>query len=140
MSDVVQPSDCVRAREDASARLDGELAELDAARLRAHLQQCAECHAFAEEIERVAALLRGAPLEQTAIGARLEEPQPRTALRVVALVAAAVVAVAAAAAASRAPMRAVRFVPSGAFAQLNTDRIPPSLRGLRRELSLFVAT
>jgi hypothetical protein len=50
------------------------------------------------------------------------------------------VAVAAAAAASRAPTRTERFVPSGAFAQLNDDRIPPALRGVRRDRTVFVAT
>ena len=140
MPHAVQPSECARARADSSARLDGELAELDAARLRAHLHACAECRAFAEEIERAAALLRGAPLEHAAIRACNGEPQPRTP-RVAVLVAAAAVGVSvAAAAAFRAPTQAVRFVPHGAFAQLDADRVPPALRSVRRERSLFVAT
>ena len=46
----VPPSDCTRARESASARLDGELVELHAARLEAHLRACPECREFAEGI------------------------------------------------------------------------------------------
>ena len=96
---AVQPSECAQARAAASLRLDGELAELDVARLRAHMQRCAECRAFAEEIGRAAALLRGASLEQATFGS-FREPQPGTA-RVAVPVAAVAVVVAAAAAAAQ---------------------------------------
>jgi predicted anti-sigma-YlaC factor YlaD len=56
----VPPSDCARARESASARLDGELAELDAARLDVHLNSCSECQSFADEIAKTGGLLRAA--------------------------------------------------------------------------------
>jgi len=51
------------ARETASARLDGEVSELEAARLDAHLSGCAECRLFAAEIGSIAVGLRAAALE-----------------------------------------------------------------------------
>jgi predicted anti-sigma-YlaC factor YlaD len=59
----VPPTDCMLARESASARLDGELPELDALRLDAHLASCAECAGFAASIAGATAQLRAAPLE-----------------------------------------------------------------------------
>src|SRR5947208_138997 len=60
----VPPSDCARARESASARLDGELAELQAVQLEAHLRFCEECRAYASGIDLITRRLRAAPLEQ----------------------------------------------------------------------------
>lgn len=62
----VPPSDCARARESASARFDGELGELDAARLDAHLNSCSECQSFADGIAKTGGLLRAAPLHRPA--------------------------------------------------------------------------
>lgn len=59
----VSPIECVQARESASARLDGELPELDDVRLTAHLRGCADCRAFAEAAAALAVELRTAPLE-----------------------------------------------------------------------------
>src|SRR5258707_7588726 len=56
--------ECSRARDAASARLDGPLPELDEARLDAHLDGCDDCRTFAAEAGALAALLRAAPLEQ----------------------------------------------------------------------------
>jgi predicted anti-sigma-YlaC factor YlaD len=58
------PSQCTRAREAASARLDDELSEHEAAALEAHLDGCAECRAYADEIAQLAHHLRFAALEQ----------------------------------------------------------------------------
>jgi predicted anti-sigma-YlaC factor YlaD len=58
------PDDCTRARKAASARLDDELSELEAASLEAHLGGCAECRAYAGEIAELAQRLRFAALEQ----------------------------------------------------------------------------
>jgi predicted anti-sigma-YlaC factor YlaD len=63
MLNLVPKSDCAQAREAASARLDGELPELDAARLDVHLRACAECRAYAAEIETITVGLRAVPLE-----------------------------------------------------------------------------
>jgi predicted anti-sigma-YlaC factor YlaD len=63
----VPPIECVQARESASARLDGELPELDDVRLNAHLRGCAECRVFTEDLAALAAELRAAPQERPAI-------------------------------------------------------------------------
>jgi anti-sigma factor RsiW len=54
---------CRQGRELVSLRLDGELAELDQARLDAHLRVCPECRAYDAEVARATLLLRSAPLE-----------------------------------------------------------------------------
>jgi predicted anti-sigma-YlaC factor YlaD len=60
----VPQSDCTTAREAASARLDGELSELEAARLDMHLHACAACRVYAEGIEAITTGLRAASLAQ----------------------------------------------------------------------------
>ena len=67
MLNLVPQSDCATAREAASARLDGELPELDAARLDVHLRACADCRAYAAEIETITVGLRAVPLERPEI-------------------------------------------------------------------------
>lgn len=64
MPTPVPPTDCMNAREAASARLDGELSELEAAHLDSHLRGCAECSGYAREIAAVAGRLRAEPLER----------------------------------------------------------------------------
>jgi predicted anti-sigma-YlaC factor YlaD len=59
----VPPTDCMVAREAVSARLDGELAELDALRLDGHLRDCADCRAFAGRSGALTEMLRQAALE-----------------------------------------------------------------------------
>jgi len=56
----VPDSACTKAREAVSARLDGELNELDAHRLDQHLQGCPACRAFAAGVSAVALELRTA--------------------------------------------------------------------------------
>jgi predicted anti-sigma-YlaC factor YlaD len=63
----VPPTECMSAREAASARLDGEVSELDTARLDAHLFACPACRAYASAIAGVAAELRAAPLERPSV-------------------------------------------------------------------------
>jgi anti-sigma factor RsiW len=53
---------CERARECASLRLDGELSEFEQALLDAHLARCEPCSAFAAELNAVTRRLRTAPL------------------------------------------------------------------------------
>jgi predicted anti-sigma-YlaC factor YlaD len=55
---------CDRIRELYSASLDGELSELDDARLQAHLVGCASCSAFAATSQAASRLVRESPLEQ----------------------------------------------------------------------------
>lgn len=55
---------CERARAQISARLDGELSELEEADLGLHLDECADCSAYHADSVSVSRLLRAAPLEQ----------------------------------------------------------------------------
>jgi predicted anti-sigma-YlaC factor YlaD len=55
---------CRRTRELVSLALDGELSELDAARLEAHLAGCTACRQLEVELAGLTFALRGAPLEQ----------------------------------------------------------------------------
>jgi predicted anti-sigma-YlaC factor YlaD len=64
MLHLIPPSECSRARESVSCRLDGELTELEAARLDDHLRECADCSAYARELHALATELRSAPLER----------------------------------------------------------------------------
>ena len=54
---------CARARAGLQARLDADPAQrLDAAEIEAHLAACADCRAFARELQQVQDALRAAPL------------------------------------------------------------------------------
>jgi predicted anti-sigma-YlaC factor YlaD len=55
---------CDRIRELFSVSLDGELAELDQARLQAHLGSCAGCRSYASTAAAAARLVRMTPLEE----------------------------------------------------------------------------
>jgi predicted anti-sigma-YlaC factor YlaD len=90
----VPPSDCARARESASARLDGELAELQAAQLEAHLRSCPDCRAYAAGIEVITRGLRAAPLMEPVVGVFVPQRRRRTGVVPAAAAAAIVVAVA----------------------------------------------
>ena len=96
----VPPTDCMLARESASVRLDGELSELEAARLDAHLRVCADCRAYAEEVGAIAGQLRAAALERPEQPFVLPRRRVFSGMRLQAAVAAAAVAVAALAAGS----------------------------------------
>ncbi len=95
MLSPVPPTDCMRAREGASARLDGELDQLESARLDAHLLACAECRAFLAEISSVARQLRGADLEVAPPMFVPAAPRRRVAMPVAAAAATVAVAIAA---------------------------------------------
>lgn len=90
MLSLVPPNDCLRARESISARLDGELSELGAARLRAHLRACSDCAAYANGLDTIAGLLREAPLEAPMIEIALPSRRRMPGLQVAAAAAAAV--------------------------------------------------
>jgi predicted anti-sigma-YlaC factor YlaD len=66
---------CDGAREALSLALDGELSELEQARLDQHLARCVECRAFDAESAAVSSVLRSAPLEQLSVPIVL--PRPR---------------------------------------------------------------
>ena len=90
----VPPSDCTRARESASARLDGELAELQVAQLEAHLLGCPDCQAYADGIAASTGLLRAAALDQPSGAMFTPIVQRRRRLGVLPAVAAAAIVVA----------------------------------------------
>ncbi|MGH3442558.1 MAG: zf-HC2 domain-containing protein [Nitriliruptorales bacterium] len=50
--------DCSRCREAASARLDGELDDIETAAVEAHTARCADCARFAEDAARLNRSLR----------------------------------------------------------------------------------
>jgi predicted anti-sigma-YlaC factor YlaD len=100
-------TECFQARGAVSARLDGPLSELDAVRLDAHLEACADCRAYAAEIGAFSALLRAAPLEQPNRPMFVPTVRKRRPLVRVQLAAAAVVLLAAATASSFALGRAI---------------------------------
>lgn len=58
---------CDQVRELVSASLDGELSELEAARVAAHVASCASCAAYASSSGRASQLLRETPLEQLTV-------------------------------------------------------------------------
>ena len=55
---------CDGIRELYSASLDGELSELDSARLHAHLGTCTGCRAYAATTATASRIVRHTPLEQ----------------------------------------------------------------------------
>jgi predicted anti-sigma-YlaC factor YlaD len=57
-------SDCVQAREAASARLDGEITEFDAAFLETHLETCDACRALVVGFMDTTWLIRETPMEE----------------------------------------------------------------------------
>jgi predicted anti-sigma-YlaC factor YlaD len=70
----VSPSKCDRAREAVSLGLDGELSELEQARLDAHLERCPECRMFRSESSTMTGLLRQAPREEMSVPIVLPRP------------------------------------------------------------------
>jgi len=57
------PSICEQVRAYAAASVDGELSEVEAARLESHLSTCASCRHFAADLGEIAFLVRSTPLE-----------------------------------------------------------------------------
>jgi anti-sigma factor RsiW len=60
------PTECRWAREAASARIDGELAEVESLRVDRHLRACLACFAHVSDVGSVAVAIRGGTLEQPA--------------------------------------------------------------------------
>jgi anti-sigma factor RsiW len=55
--------ECERIRGYAAWSVDGELSEVEAAALAAHLATCSACNAYAASLEEAARLVRQTPLE-----------------------------------------------------------------------------
>lgn len=60
----ISPDSCDRIRELFSTSLDGELTELDRARLQSHLASCAGCRTYADSAAAAARVVRMTPLEE----------------------------------------------------------------------------
>ena len=71
-------NDCDHIRELCSASVDGELSELDAARVQSHLAVCPGCRAFAATAAQTSRLVRETPLDDLSV--RIVLPSPRLAL------------------------------------------------------------
>jgi anti-sigma factor RsiW len=57
---------CERVRGQVSLDLDGELSQLERAMVSRHLEHCAECEAFRDDLVAFTSELRDAPLEEPA--------------------------------------------------------------------------
>ena len=71
---VVLTPECEHAHALASLALDGELTEVEQARLRAHVARCAACAGFARDVDVLTRELRSAPLTRPAV---VEMPRRR---------------------------------------------------------------
>jgi len=130
---AIVPATCERARTWASLRADGELSELEAALLDAHLGRCDDCSAFARGSLSIAAAIRSARLEPPRL--RLALPRrrrrARRGLQVLLLAAVAAVAVSAGLSSSGHPAGAGTGLPRPVAMLASTDS-PDGLRELRR--------
>jgi predicted anti-sigma-YlaC factor YlaD len=70
--------DCDHIRELCSAAVDGELSELDDARVQSHVAVCAGCRAFAATAAQTSRLVRETPLDELNI--RIVMPSRRLAI------------------------------------------------------------
>jgi len=83
---------CLRARERASLRADGELSVFETAALRTHLAGCAECRTYAASVDEVTRRLRSTPLVEPNLSIRVPRRSYRSLVAVGPAVAAAAVA------------------------------------------------
>jgi predicted anti-sigma-YlaC factor YlaD len=89
----ISPNTCDRFHELFSASLDGELAELEDARLHAHLAWCAACRSYADQAAAAAQLVRSSPLEEPSFPIVIPGRRLAVARRLQAVAAVAAVAV-----------------------------------------------
>jgi anti-sigma factor RsiW len=66
MSVVHRSLVCDRVRSQISLGLDGELSQLETRMVAGHLQRCADCAAFEEDVRAFTSELRAAPMEPLA--------------------------------------------------------------------------
>jgi anti-sigma factor RsiW len=62
MSAVYPQSVCTRVREQVSLALDGELSQLEQRMLEGHLDRCAACATYADDVRDLTERIRSAPL------------------------------------------------------------------------------
>src|SRR5262245_3054556 len=63
MSAVYPQSVCLRVREQISLELDGELSQLERRMLGTHLERCAACATYADDVRDLTERIRSAPLQ-----------------------------------------------------------------------------
>jgi predicted anti-sigma-YlaC factor YlaD len=108
-----QPDRCTDWRALASCRLDGELDELQTARLEHHLRVCAECRSWTREVAALAGLLHESePVPSTWAFEHRSRALPRRLVRGVAVGATAASAAAVAAFAIALPGHGLSFFSS----------------------------
>src|SRR4051794_8982676 len=73
---------CERAAQWISLELDGELSELEHARLARHLERCVSCRAWSADVEGFTSLLRSAPPAQLSSPLAVSVPFVRAKRRV----------------------------------------------------------
>ena len=56
-------NNCEQMRGYAAASVDGELSEVEAARLQTHLSTCASCRSFVADLDEIAFMIRRTPSE-----------------------------------------------------------------------------
>lgn len=61
MSVAYSQTVCTRVREQVSLELDGELSQLEQRMLATHLERCARCAAYADDVSDFTARIRNAP-------------------------------------------------------------------------------
>jgi predicted anti-sigma-YlaC factor YlaD len=91
----LHPRTCERAREWASLRLDGELSEFEQALLDAHLERCAPCADYAQNVTAATVALRRAEASGLSVPIALPLSRRALPLRAVSAAAAAAAVVAA---------------------------------------------
>ena len=119
----VRPLVCERVRGQISVGLDGELSQLERVMIASHLERCASCETYADEVSAFTRALREAPLEPMARQVVIHRRRRHIGARVQ-VAAAAAVAVAALIGASEAlrgqqlNIESPAFVPDG-IGQMN---------------------
>lgn len=85
---------CQRIREQVSLRLDDELSQLELRMVAAHLERCAECHAFEASVREFTEELRAAPLQSPRLPIAVRRAHRRVSLSTAQISVAATLAVA----------------------------------------------
>jgi anti-sigma factor RsiW len=73
---------CDRVRAQVSLELDGELSQLEQRMLTAHLERCAECARYAEDVRDLTRRIRSAPLAQMQRPVVVRRRRPITTTRI----------------------------------------------------------
>lgn len=89
MSVAYSQTVCTRVREQVSLELDGELSQLEQRMLATHLERCARCAAYADDVRDFTSRIRNAPPAVSGHPVAVRRRQPLTTVRLQVGVAAA---------------------------------------------------